>query len=278
MHITYINHKSITINPLLVSKPSTNSTTMEPKKTRGRQRIEIKKLQGNQQQVTFSKRRKGLFNKASELCVVTNAEVAVLAQSVGGRVFAFGHPSVDRVVEAYLGNNVVDWGEVGEDLRSNYEEWNKKYLEIVEETKVEKAKVSIVEESSRRFWWENCFEDLEVDELEIFIDSMEKLKTNLMVKGEELKINEIANADDPQSLDDQVVVPNSDQFVSYNVGFANGDLMMPAVNYGSSGLNKYGFVNDGLVLDDNGGDNLQDLSDFGTFGVPNTSDLYFSQD
>nr|GEV95430.1 agamous-like MADS-box protein AGL62 [Tanacetum cinerariifolium] len=34
-------------------------------------------------QVTFSKRRKGLFKKASELCVLTGAKMAILVQSPG---------------------------------------------------------------------------------------------------------------------------------------------------------------------------------------------------
>ncbi|KAK7844080.1 agamous-like mads-box protein agl62 [Quercus suber] len=48
------------------------------KKTQGRQKIEVKQLEGTKRQVTFSKRRAGLFKKASELCVLCGAEVAVL--------------------------------------------------------------------------------------------------------------------------------------------------------------------------------------------------------
>ncbi|KAK9058579.1 hypothetical protein SSX86_023421 [Deinandra increscens subsp. villosa] len=71
--------------------------------TKGRKKIEIKKIEEtNSRQVTFSKRRTGLFKKASELCVLTGAHVAILVNSPGGRVFAFGHPNVDLLVDRYL--------------------------------------------------------------------------------------------------------------------------------------------------------------------------------
>ncbi|GKA41669.1 agamous-like MADS-box protein AGL62 [Tanacetum coccineum] len=57
----------------------------------GRKKIPIKKIR---LQVTFSKRRTGLFKKASELCVLTGAEMAILVQSPGGHCYAFGHPCV----------------------------------------------------------------------------------------------------------------------------------------------------------------------------------------
>lgn len=77
--------------------------TMKKKTTKGRKKIEIKKIEEtNSRQVTFSKRRTGLFKKASELCVLTGAQVAILVNSPGGRVFAFGHPNADDIVDRYL--------------------------------------------------------------------------------------------------------------------------------------------------------------------------------
>ncbi|KAL2490890.1 Agamous-like MADS-box protein AGL62 [Abeliophyllum distichum] len=69
------------------------------KKTQGRKKIEIKKVEKlSYRQVTFSKRRVGLFKKASELCAESGAEIAIIVQSIGKRVFAFGHPTVDSVI------------------------------------------------------------------------------------------------------------------------------------------------------------------------------------
>ncbi|XWS62495.1 hypothetical protein CRYUN_Cryun06bG0016000 [Craigia yunnanensis] len=56
------------------TKSKSNITT---KARRGRQKFEIKKLEDeSSRQVTFSKRRNGLFKKASERCVLCGAKIA----------------------------------------------------------------------------------------------------------------------------------------------------------------------------------------------------------
>ncbi|XP_015167464.1 agamous-like MADS-box protein AGL62 [Solanum tuberosum] len=57
--------------------------------------------------VTFSKRRVGLFKKASELCTLCGAKIVIVIFSLDGKnVFSFGDPSVDRLVERFLGRNL----------------------------------------------------------------------------------------------------------------------------------------------------------------------------
>ncbi|CAK8573793.1 unnamed protein product [Lathyrus sativus] len=73
------------------------------KKSRGRQKIEMKKMSNESNlQVTFSKRRSGLFKKAGELCTLCDANVALVIFSPGEKVFSFGHPHVDTVIDRYL--------------------------------------------------------------------------------------------------------------------------------------------------------------------------------
>ncbi|XWS18772.1 hypothetical protein CRYUN_Cryun32bG0073400 [Craigia yunnanensis] len=83
------------------------SNTTEARKTRcsrGRQRIEIKKLDDeSKRQVTFSKRRKGLFNKAKELSTLCGAEVGILALSKTER--AYTNDNVDAVLDRFLGES-----------------------------------------------------------------------------------------------------------------------------------------------------------------------------
>lgn len=58
----------------------------------GRGKIEIKKIENvNSRQVTFSKRRAGLFKKANELAVLCEAEVAVIIFSNTGKLFEFAN-------------------------------------------------------------------------------------------------------------------------------------------------------------------------------------------
>lgn len=56
-------------------------------------------------QVTFSKRRSGLFKKASELNTLCGADIAVIVFSPGGKVYSFGHPSVELVLNRFLNIN-----------------------------------------------------------------------------------------------------------------------------------------------------------------------------
>ncbi|XP_010548849.1 PREDICTED: agamous-like MADS-box protein AGL97 [Tarenaya hassleriana] len=68
------------------------------------QKIEKKEARS----VAFSKRREGLFRKASELCLLGNTHIAILVTppSANSNVsfYSFGHSSVDEVVDAFLNN------------------------------------------------------------------------------------------------------------------------------------------------------------------------------
>ncbi|KAJ0232552.1 hypothetical protein HA466_0290470 [Hirschfeldia incana] len=55
---------------------------------------------------TFTKRRDGLYSKAAQLCVLADAQIAILAtpssSNSNASFFSFGHSSVESVVSAYL--------------------------------------------------------------------------------------------------------------------------------------------------------------------------------
>ena len=64
-----------------------------------RQKIKIKKIDNvTARQVTFSKRRGGLFKKAQELSVLCDAEVALIVFSATGKLFEF---SSSRYIYVY---------------------------------------------------------------------------------------------------------------------------------------------------------------------------------
>ncbi|KAL0384343.1 UNVERIFIED_CONTAM: Agamous-like MADS-box protein [Sesamum radiatum] len=52
-------------------------------------------------QVTFSKRRAGLFKKASELCTLCAAEAAIVVFSPANKVYCFGHPNMNLVLDRF---------------------------------------------------------------------------------------------------------------------------------------------------------------------------------
>ncbi|XP_061358337.1 MADS-box protein AGL24-like isoform X2 [Gastrolobium bilobum] len=65
-----------------------------------RKRIQIKKIDNiSSRQVTFSKRRKGLFKKAQELSTLCDADVALIVFSTTSKLFEYASSSVEQVIE-----------------------------------------------------------------------------------------------------------------------------------------------------------------------------------
>ena len=72
-----------------------------------KRKAEIKKITDKSSKaVTFTKRRDGLFSKAAQLCLLGDAQIAILATPSSSHsnvsFFSFGHSSVDSMVSAYL--------------------------------------------------------------------------------------------------------------------------------------------------------------------------------
>ncbi|CAH1419372.1 unnamed protein product [Lactuca virosa] len=68
----------------------------------GRGKIEIKKIENvSCRQVTFSKRRSGLFKKAHELSVLCDAVVGIIVFSNTGRLYEFSSISMRAIIDRY---------------------------------------------------------------------------------------------------------------------------------------------------------------------------------
>ncbi|URE42515.1 hypothetical protein MUK42_15301 [Musa troglodytarum] len=67
-----------------------------------REKIQIKKISNaTARQVTFSKRRRGLFKKAEELSILCDAEVALIVFSSTGKLFEFSSSSMKEILEKH---------------------------------------------------------------------------------------------------------------------------------------------------------------------------------
>ncbi|CAE6002717.1 unnamed protein product [Arabidopsis arenosa] len=67
-----------------------------------REKIQIRKIDNaTARQVTFSKRRRGLFKKAEELSVLCDADVALIIFSSTGKLFEFCSSSMKEVLERH---------------------------------------------------------------------------------------------------------------------------------------------------------------------------------
>ncbi|XP_011020777.1 PREDICTED: MADS-box protein FLOWERING LOCUS C-like isoform X2 [Populus euphratica] len=70
----------------------------------GRKKVELKRIENkSSRQVTFSKRRNGLFKKARELSVLCDVQVAVLVFSSSGKLYEFSSVgSITSILKHYM--------------------------------------------------------------------------------------------------------------------------------------------------------------------------------
>nr|XP_043634950.1 agamous-like MADS-box protein AGL62 [Erigeron canadensis] len=170
---------------------------MAKKPSLGRQKIKIAKIQiKNHLQVTFSKRRSGLFKKASELCTLCGVEIAIVVFSPAGKVFSFGHPKVESIVDRFLTRN-PNFNSTTNSLYfmeahriASIPELNMQLTHIHNELEAEKKRTETLDEmrkaSRSQFWWEAPIEELNLHELEQLKDSMEELKKNVTIQANKL--------------------------------------------------------------------------------------------
>jgi pheromone receptor transcription factor len=208
---------------------------MPTKKTRGRQRIEMKKLDGSKQQVTFSKRRTGLFKKAGELCVLCGAEVAIIVFSEKKKKpFCFGHPDVEAILNRYLGN-----GNTFPQLFKKYvpvDEFIRQYAEAQKELEIEKKRVAEIEEEKKKnvaeneelgFWWDVPLdENMGLEELQHYTWALQEVQRKVAARVEEMMMMRICSLVSPMETSlgvaDHVGLGN--EFVNQNLKGGNGDI------------------------------------------------------
>ncbi|KAF8403677.1 hypothetical protein HHK36_011781 [Tetracentron sinense] len=145
----------------------------------GKRKIAIEKLENpNKRQVTFSKRRKGLFKKAADACLLCDAEIAVIAFSPAGKPYTFGHTSVDSVIDRYLtrSSGPVSGGNIN--IEAEQSRLSREIKDLERELKQQR------ENNKSRYWWEQI--DVEkydsVDKLQSLIDGLEKLRSNIVLR------------------------------------------------------------------------------------------------
>ncbi|KAA8536301.1 hypothetical protein F0562_028779 [Nyssa sinensis] len=201
------------------------------KTSQGRKKIEIKKIeQLNNRQVTFSKRRSGLFKKAGELCILTGAEVAIVVLSPGNRVFAFGHPNVDAVVERYF------TGSSPSQLNKNpvsAHEFNRHYLDASAELEAEKNRRVVIEEEKTvgngGFWWDVNVDELGLEELEQYKAALEEMRQKVAVRADELMLMKASSA---MNLNANSVGASADYFVNQNADYGTTAMVPHGFGFG----------------------------------------------
>ncbi|XP_077222049.1 agamous-like MADS-box protein AGL29 [Tasmannia lanceolata] len=155
----------------------------------GKRKIEIKKIENkNVRQVCFSKRRTGLFKKASELCILCDSQIAIITFSPGGKPYVFAHPSVDAVLDYYLGGPTPSHALVRVPILSN----QVSQLEHQLEKEQKKIKMGGNDDSGdgRDYWWDRInmeeLGELPIEDQTALIRKMEQVRENMVRRVDEL--------------------------------------------------------------------------------------------
>ncbi|KFK38122.1 hypothetical protein AALP_AA3G072900 [Arabis alpina] len=141
----------------------------------GRRKIKMEQVQDtNTKQVTFSKRRLGLFKKASELATLCNAEVGIVVFSPGNKPYSFGKPNFDLIAERFKNDSEEeeDSCETSGNSRGNRARQEKKIckrlnsiIEDAEEEKKRSEKLQNLLESAGEERFNKPIEELTLEEL-----------------------------------------------------------------------------------------------------------------
>ncbi|EXB61542.1 Agamous-like MADS-box protein AGL62 [Morus notabilis] len=156
--------------------------------SQGRKKIVMAKIPNQSNlQVTFSKRRSGIFKKASELCTLCGVEIAIIAFSPANKPFSFGHPSVDSVVDRFLigQKNSSMKCSISGNNQMIVHELNVELTQLLSELEAEKRKGQELEGVKSQCWWESPVDELSLSGLESLKAAMEELKNKVNMTRQE---------------------------------------------------------------------------------------------
>ncbi|KAF8095073.1 hypothetical protein N665_0341s0001 [Sinapis alba] len=142
----------------------------------GRQRIRMAKIENeSHRQVAFSKRRAGLFKKASELCTLCGVEVAIIVFSPSKKPFSFGHPNVYSVLDRYKNNNSFQQ----ESQPLDNTETRSELSLVLSQVEEEKKKGEAMRKASEMAKW--SVEEMSLLKLQEMRSALEELRNTMVV-------------------------------------------------------------------------------------------------
>ncbi|KAL0323995.1 UNVERIFIED_CONTAM: Agamous-like MADS-box protein [Sesamum calycinum] len=120
---------------------------------------------------TFSKRRLGLYKKASELSTLCGVDIGVIIFSPTNNPYSFFHPSMESVVERYRNPDQppTDLARIVEGhTRTRIEQLNKRLDEVLdmkEQIKEREKYLDEVDKTRPKGWWEQPVESLNAQQV-----------------------------------------------------------------------------------------------------------------
>ncbi|XP_070034359.1 agamous-like MADS-box protein AGL62 [Nicotiana tomentosiformis] len=167
---------------------------MVNKKTKGRQKIQMKKIEKKDDLfATFSKRRAGLYKKASELIAECGVDIGIVVSSPTGKPFSFFHPTDDAIIARFQNPDMQlsqTTGLVAAHARNKVNYLNSRLEELDTREDAATAQTRFYDkmtETRESGWWESI-EQLNVDEVTKFETWLKTLVFNMNNRLNQLEI------------------------------------------------------------------------------------------
>ena len=168
---------------------------MEKKQAKSHKKVEMRKMNNEEDRlVSFSKRRSGIYRKASELSTLCGAEVGILAFSPNGKPFSFGHPCIKSITNKLLSENHTPCDGTQNLLepyrRVRLNELHQNYKEACTQMKAAKEQEKKIKKKSldrSKGWWEEPVIELDMDGLKRRADLIQKPHKHVQLQIKELQ-------------------------------------------------------------------------------------------
>ncbi|KAL2942545.1 Agamous-like MADS-box protein AGL62 [Bienertia sinuspersici] len=157
--------------------------------------MELSRIENEEDRlVSFSKRRAGIYKKASEISILCGAQVGIIIFSPSDKPFTYGTPNIEAVVNRYSGRQdrpVVDLAATAFEAQHNakVQEINNMHNELATRRDILKKEATrltnIIKPIQKDFWWEAPLETLTPQQLGQLVESMTLLKKVAIEKEQE---------------------------------------------------------------------------------------------
>ncbi|KAL7205283.1 hypothetical protein ACSBR2_018260 [Camellia fascicularis] len=167
---------------------------MANKLTKGRQKIEMKLIENEHARFnTFSKRKAGIFKKASELCTTCGVDIGIIFFSPTGKPFSFTHPSIESIC-----NRFTDPNQIPNDITTSFveahcqekkHELNQQLNGVLKQLEAAKKKEKLLDQMEKELQskggWKAPIDELSIHELEQLKIQMQQLQKNVRAQLDE---------------------------------------------------------------------------------------------
>ncbi|KAL8223946.1 hypothetical protein R6Q57_019421 [Mikania cordata] len=138
------------------------------RKSRGRQRLKMKFIEDDKNRtVTFTKRRNGIYKKASELSILTGIDIEILITTLSGKHFSFSHPNNEFVENQFRHQTILPKGILEPYREVHIKELVQELDKVHQDMKLEVQRASTLKDmkdNRTRNLWDVSLNDLSPDE------------------------------------------------------------------------------------------------------------------